>query len=54
MTVLTATLTCPRCQRTAACTSTSARHAERLSGQSAAIAASSAPMGRADARPGRL
>jgi len=35
-------------------TSTSARHAERFSGRSLATAASSAPMGRADARPARL
>src|SRR5207302_7016627 len=43
-----------RCRPLRACTSTSARPAERLFGRSLATAASSAPMRRADARPGRL
>src|SRR6267378_263815 len=43
-----------RCRPTPACTSTSARHVERCFGRSLGIAASSAPMGRADAHPARL
>src|SRR2546422_3518910 len=61
MTVLTATLTCPHCGHektetmpTNAClTSTSARPVEPFFDRSLETAASSAPMGRADAHPGK-
>jgi len=62
MTVLTATLTCPHCghKRTETMPTNACVHVYECSacravlGRSLVTAASSAPMGRADARPGRL